>query len=676
MPPPSAASHVATNLDLLLQDALRLHQGGRPGEAESRYRQILAQEPRHADALHYLGLLAYSAKRYDTAARLIGESIAVRPGNAAASSNLGNALVMLGRLAEAEAAFRDAQTQDPQLADASFNLGNVLRQQQKLPDAQLAYRRAMAQNPNHAGALANLAHLLVLQQRPGEAAAAFLHLGNLLQDHGRTGEAANAYRQSLALAPDPGVEVQLAFLTPVIPVSVADIDRTRERLYAGIADLRAREIRLADPLRYASSALFYTGYQGRNDRDLRRAFADFHLAVTPGLAWRAPHCADYRGPGKKIRVGFVSRFLYPEHPIGKYYSAIIDKLDRERFDVAEFRYTPTTGEPGVARAQTVLPRDDLAAARQRVAAARLDVLFYPDVGMDPATYFLAFARLAPVQCVTLGHPVTTGIPAMDYFLSAEGVEPAEAAEHYSETLIRLADVPNFFRRHAPSGAAPTRADFGLPAEAMLYACGQNPIKIHPEFDAVLAEILRRDPNGLLVLFNGDKTPRWGELLMERFRATMGDVANRVVFLPFLKLDAWLGFLRGVDAALDTPHFGGGTTSLEMFAVGIPIVTWPGVFARSRQTAALYRRMQVAGPVAENAAQYVDLALRLAHDAPWRAQLQGELRQRCPVLYENMAAVRELQEFFTAAVAAAAQGRKLGPAAAESRRSGESAGRDG
>jgi predicted O-linked N-acetylglucosamine transferase (SPINDLY family) len=249
---------------------------------------------------------------------------------------------------------------------------------------------------------------------------------------------------------------------------------------------------------------------------------------------------------------------------------------------------------------------------------------------------------------------------MDYFLSADGVEPADAAEHYTETLIRLADIPNFFRRRAPSGPAPTRADFGLPAAATLYACGQNPIKIHPDFDAVLAGILRRDPNGLLVLFNGDKTELWGQLLMERFRRTMGDVASRVTFLPFLKLDAWLGFLQGVDAVLDTPHFGGGTTSLELFAVGIPIVAWPGAYARSRQTAALYRRMQIAGPVAEDAAQYVELALRLAHDPSWRAQLQEALRQRCPVLYENMGAVHELQQFFTAAVVAAAQGRKLEP----------------
>lgn len=175
---------------------------------------------------------------------------------------------------------------------------------------------------------------------------------------------------------------------------------------------------------------------------------------------------------------------------------------------------------------------------------------------------------------------------------------------------------------------------------------------------MLGEIVRRDPKGLLVLINSRKAPQLGQLLLERFRQSMPDVAHRVSFLPFLHLDALLGFLQHVDAILDTPVFGGGTTSLEMFAVDAPIVTWPGPFARSRITHALYRQMQIEGLAAESAAQYVDVALRLANDPAWRAMLQSELRQKKHVLYENVAVVRELERFFNAAVDAAAAGRKL------------------
>ena len=374
----------------ILQEGLRLHQSGRLSEAESRYRQILAQEPRQPDALHYLGLIAYQNKRFGDAARLIGDSIAIKADNAAAHSNLGNALAMLGRLVEAEAAFRNALALDPQLADAWFNLGNNQREQNRYADADAAYRRVIALQPQHLGAINNLANLLLLNpERKAEAAEAFHYLGNVLQDVGRTADAASAYQQALAIAPNPGVEVKLAFLAPVIPMSVQEIDQTRERLVTGMAALTTKGIRLADPLRYASSAIFYTGYHGRNDRDLRKGFADFYLRASPQLAVRAPHCENYTGAGERIRIGFISRHFSPEHPMTKLYAGIIEHLDRRRFDVTVFRFSQPGAAELFADTRVTVLQEDLAAAREAMARARLDVLFYTDIGMDPTTYFLA-----------------------------------------------------------------------------------------------------------------------------------------------------------------------------------------------------------------------------------------------------------------------------------------------
>lgn len=640
----------------ILQQGLRLHQSGRLSEAEAHYRQLLAQQPKHPDALHYLGLLAYQNKGYADAVRLIGDSIAVQDDNPAAWSNLGNALAMLGRHADAESALQRALALDPRLVDAWFNLANIQRELKRFDAAEAAYRKVVALQPQHVGALNNLAGLLLLCERKQEAAEAFHYLGNALQDVGRTADAANAYRRALSIWPNPGVEVKLAFLTPVLPMSVEEIDRTRERLFAGIADLNARDVRLADPLRYASSAIFYTGYHGRNDRELRLRFAEFYLRAGPQLAWRAAHCERYAGPGERIRIGFISRYFQPEHPMTKLFLGLCRELDRAAFDVTVFRFDPPDPALPLAGSRVTVLGEDVASARQTIAEARLDVLFYTDIGMEPTTYFLAFSRLAPVQCVTFGHPVTTGIGSIDYFLSAEDLETHEAQDHYSETLIRLSTVPTFFRRPSAAARPPTPADLGLPADAKIYFCAQNLIKLHPEFDAVLARILQRDPKGLLVLIN-NKSAQLGQLLIERFRLSMLDT-SRVAYLPFLKLDALLGFLPSVDAVLDTPVFGGGTTSLEMFAVDAPILTWPGPYARSRITHAFYRQMRIDALAAQSASDYVELALRLANDLAWRRGIQEKVREAKHVLYENAALVRELERFLAAAVAAATRGLKL------------------
>jgi protein O-GlcNAc transferase len=638
-----------------LQEELQLHLAGRHAEAETRYRAILAREPANADALHYLGLLVYGAGQYELAADLLRQSVRANDRNAVAWSNLGNALTMLTRLPDAETAFARALRIDPGLADAAFNLGNTLRQQQKYASAEDSYRRAIAANPRHARALNNLALVLDERGKGEEAAHALYQLGNALHDLGRSEDAATAYWQSLDRDPNPGVEIVAALRTPVIPASVAEIDESRQRVATALTTLAGRGIALADPLRYASSAIFYTAYHGRNDRDLRVALARFYLGASPRLGWVAPHCANYSGPSGKIRVGVASKYLRPHHPIGKHFGAIADRLDADRFEVHRFGFgtAMTAPLPG----EIILPGNDLAAMRERVGEMRLDVMLYPDIGMEPCTYFLAFSRLAPVQCVTLGHPVTTGIPNVDYFVSSAALEPPDAQQHYSETLVLLADPPSIIRRPG-AGATVRREDFGLAANARVYACAQNPIKFHPDFDAVVATILRRDPQGVLVLFNGDKNDHWTQLLVQRFQHSMPDVAARVVVLPFLKLDAFLGFLATADAVLDTPHFSGGTSTYEAFALGIPIVAWDGEFARGRQTAALYRKMGITELIADSADRYVNLALRLAQDKAWRAQRHADLMQRHDILYDNDTAIGELGRFLESAVAAASQGRKL------------------
>src|SRR5262249_36956635 len=132
-------------------------------------------------------------------------------------------------------------------------------------------------------------------------------------------------------------------------------------------------------------------------------------------------------------------------------------------------------------------------ARQTIADQKLDVLFYSDIGMDSHTYSLAFHRLARVQCVTWGHPVTTGVPNIDYFLSSELLEADDADGHYTEHLVRLPSLPTYYYRPQMPPQSRSRADYGLPGEGSLYLCPQSLFKFHPDFDVLLGAILSRDP---------------------------------------------------------------------------------------------------------------------------------------------------------------------------------------
>ena len=286
--------------------------------------------------------------------------------------------------------------------------------------------------------------------------------------------------------------------------------------------------------------------------------------------------------------------------------------------------------------------------RQIIGGEELDILFYPDIGMDPYTYFLSFARFAPVQAVSWGHPDTTGIPNIDYFISSALLELPEASSHYSERLIRLAHLPTYYFRPDTPENPLTRNDLGLPREGHLYVCPQNLFKFHPGFDATLGDLLRRDPDGYLILIDDARGGHWKRLLSDRFRLSLGDVIERIIFIPHMPGEKFLGLLTLADVVLDIPTFSGGNSSFEALAMGTPIITWPQDFMRGRVTAALYKQMGLHELIATDADSYLSLALRLVQDIDFKRRMQADIKANVDKLYKRPESVREMESFFIAA----------------------------
>src|SRR5207244_780770 len=153
---------------------------------------------------------------------------------------------------------------------------------------------------------------------------------------------------------------------------------------------------------------------------------------------------------------------------------------------------------------------------------------------------------------------------------------------YTETLVKLKTLPiYYYQPESPPPDLPPglrKADFGEGAH--IYACPQSLFKLHPDFDEILGGILRGDPQGVLHLSWG-MAPRWEQLLPQRFAATMPDVVERIRFVPKLNPPEFLSLMAQADVLLDPLHFGGGNTSYEGLALGVPIVTMPSRFLRGR-----------------------------------------------------------------------------------------------
>ncbi|TPI86701.1 sulfotransferase [Mesorhizobium sp. B2-8-9] len=199
-----------------MQKALQLHQADRRQEAEGLYRQVLGQQPNHAAALHFLGLLLHQTGRSEEGLDLIEQSVTLQPQNADFLNNMGTVMRDLGRVAAAIDFFRGAVDIRPDQLAARDNLGSSLKQLGQLDAAEEIYRGTIGRNPFHVRARIGLAETMQEAGRLDEAIKLFSEalsirpkdaellygLGVAMMEKGKLGEAADFARQALAIAPN------------------------------------------------------------------------------------------------------------------------------------------------------------------------------------------------------------------------------------------------------------------------------------------------------------------------------------------------------------------------------------------------------------------------------------------------------------------------------------------
>jgi protein O-GlcNAc transferase len=242
---------------------------------------------------------------------------------------------------------------------------------------------------------------------------------------------------------------------------------------------------------------------------------------------------------------------------------------------------------------------------------------------------LAAQRLAPVQLASWGHPSTTGLPTIDLFLSAAGMEPDGADAHYTERLVRLPGLSSPVTPSAPAGPIPPRADLGLAEAAIVFWCGQPLHKYLPQHDRLLVEIARRVPAAVFVFvaFAREKPllPRFRARLEAAFRASGLDPAPHLLVVPEAPAPIHRARVGCADVLLDSPGWSGCNSMLDALVHGVPVVTWPGNTMRSRHGAALLSVLGVPELIADSAQAYVALAERRAGAPAERKRIGARLR---------------------------------------------------
>ena len=594
-------------------------------DAEKSLRHALSLKPNYPEALNNLGTVLTAKRNYRDAIEVLFKAIAEKPEHPDPYRSLAKTLRELGSDREALMVLKRAVRIDPKCTHAWNEIGGIYRDWSDTPKAIEAYRKAFEVEPANYDAKANLSCILSNDGACDEARELCSEL--LEKDEAQM-----------------GVRFRRAIIIPAIMESMEQIEERRAMLHRELDDLANHKGIVDDPIGQIGATNFYLAYHGCNDRELQVKTATILKRIAPSLNYVAPHIGRKRKEGR-IRLGIYSRHL-GKHTIGILWSHLFARLDKEKFEVFLYHNLPVhSGIP-----EALINRVDkqtrvstsLDECRRTIARDELDILYYPDLGMEPLSFFQAFARLAAVQAVTWGHPLTTGIPTIDYFVSATQLEIASAQDHYSEKLVRLPTLNTFYLR-PEAGPDLTRERLGVRSDATMYICPQTLFKFHPDIDAIFKGILDQDPNGQLLLLDGT-CARHTALIKERFYRTMPDVMDRVIFTPRFTHDEFLSLLKMADVMLDPTNFGGGSTTIQALSFGTPVVTLPSQFLRARISYAAYRTMGVSDLIAKDADDYCRIAIELGRSKGYRDGMREVLYDKSSVLFSNPVVVTEFETF--------------------------------
>ena len=661
---------------ILVNHGMILHALDRSEEALACFDAALKQKSKFAEAHNNRGAVLAALGRHEEAVACFHKALALKTDYADAHYNLGSSLRVLGRYDEALVSLDRALLLRPDYVKALNNRGAVLEAINRLPEALACYDRALALAPGFTESRNNRGRVLLALDRADDAidnftaalkfnpddAEAWYQRGRCLLEISRNEEAAADLAQALALAPGHA-DARFAACFAELPVIYRDESEIAQCRAAYEQKLREllndveRGVLKGDLIKAIGARHpFLLAYQGSNDRALQQIYGEMIGKVIARRFSPAP-LPPPPAPGEPIRVGIVSSFFYRHSNWKIPIKGWISQLDRSRFHVTGYHLGAIHDEQTDAAARLcdrfVHRTLDTDGWRREILADAPHALIYPGLLMDVSSLQLAAQRLASVQCNSWGHPETSGLSTIDYFLSSDLMEPPDAQACYTEKLVRLPNLSIYYEPVAAEPVSVTREGLGLRAGATAFWSAQSLFKYLPQYDDVFVRIAQAVGDCQFVFLRHFGAPRVTQLVRERLERAFSAAGMRAehhcVFLNRMSQSQFAAAAGLCDVFLDSIGWSGCNSALECLPQALPIVTFEGPTMRGRHSAAILRMIDVTDTIAATVDDYVAIATRLGQDTQFRQTMSSRMAENRHRLYEDRAPVIALENFLEGAV---------------------------
>ena len=664
-------------------------------QAIQAYQQAIFLDSQWIDAYNQLGKILCIMGNFNAAESVYIKAISTNPKHFNSYLNLGNVLLEQERIDEAIVAYEQALQLKPRDsyilynlgvafeaknddAEAALNYGYSYYRQGKYEEAIEQYEKYLASTAGDIFLYAALAECYRHINKTENAITAYeegvklypqsdllcFHLIGLLQYCGKVQEAIEFTQKVYQSRPNAlAFKLEEQRILPIIYEKEEDIELYRQKFINSLESL-TQNTRL-DTLEAKKSALeginyrtnFYLQYQAKNDRELQKKYGQFvHQVMAANYPeWVKSFSKRSLKQHEKIRVGYVSNYLRA-HTVGKLMLGWLRNKNSQDFET----YCYYTDKNIDFRTQQFrlhsnyfhhIPENFEGVCNQ-IITDKLDILVFLDIGMHPQMTAMAGLRLAPIQCTTWGHPITSGIPTIDYFLSCKLMEPENAQQHYSEKLIYLPNIGVSYRKPVIPKPEKSRLEFGLRDEAVVYLSCQSLFKYLPQFDYIFPAIAQKVPEAQFVFISHQSshiTNLFRKRLDDAFAKLGLNSEDYCVISPRIGWNDYCNLNQISDVFLDTFSWSGGNTTLEAIACDLPIVTCPGEFMRGRHSYGILQMLGVTDTIAKTEAEYIEIAVKLGQNSEWINHIVERMRKRHSYLYDDKTCVQALEDFYRCVV---------------------------
>lgn len=340
--------------------------------------------------------------------------------------------------------------------------------------------------------------------------------------------------------------------------------------------------------------------------------------------------ANHKQPKQKLRVGYISPD-FRNHAVAYFVAPLIKNFNREKFKVFIYSTGNIDSVTEKLYSREVVWRDlrgQLPAVAARIIASdKIDILVDLAGHTQSSNLPIMAYKAAPVQITGIGYMSTTGLAAIDYFLSDEVCLPTNdtaAANAFTEKIIRLPHshlcyAPKIVRAMPPAGITAPCLKNGY----VTFGSFNNFAKVTDETLLMWRAILAEVKNSRLVIKGKIASIPSGRKILRARLARLGFDQSKIELSPYSP--DYLEQYLAMDIALDTMPYNGGLTTCEALYMGVPVISKRGNTHGSRFGASILTNAGVSELLAKNNEEYIDKAVRLGKNQEMIQSYHAKLR---------------------------------------------------